>query len=246
MADRGGKILSSPTPCQVMLSERVFHPTQWTQVMQAQSDDGAGRDALSALCAAYYRPIIAFLRSEGRAEDAAQELAHDFFAQLLQNGVGAPDAAKGRFRNYLLGALKHFLSNRRAAESREKRGGGVERVALPDEQAAQPDSPAPEQHFDREWAFTLIARSLDALERENARNAAVFDVLKPWLDGRATQTQACAARALGLSETAVKVAIYRLRARFREILRAEIAATVPDESFVEDELRHLVAIASQG
>jgi DNA-directed RNA polymerase specialized sigma24 family protein len=223
-----------------------FNETHWTLVLRASGKGVEAKAALSDLCAAYYGPVVAFLRREGRDEDAAREMAHGFFAGLLEDGVGAPERERGRFRSYLLGALKHFLSKHRAAAIAGKRGAGAEHVALSTDTAA--GLPMPESHndsllFDREWAFTLIARALATLEAEKPVH---FPTLKPWLDGGADCSQADAALALGMSETAVKVAIHRLRVRFRELIRAEVAATVNDSSEVADELRHLIAIASGG
>lgn len=226
-----------------------FHPTRWTLVLRSRGEGEVARAALSDLCAAYYEPVVAFLRRDGRNDDAAREMAHAFFENVLTGGLGAPDPERGRFRSYLLGALKHFLSKRRDAASAGKRGGGVEHVPLVTGNAAAPELTMPgltddTLAFDREWAFTLIARALAALEREHAQKPALFTALKPWLDGGTSASQAEVARVLNMSETAVKVAIHRLRARFRELIRAEIAATVNDPAEVADELRHLIAIAS--
>ena len=207
--------------------------------------------ALSDLCAAYYEPVVSFLRREGRNEDAARETAHAFFESILTGGVGTPDPARGRFRNYLLGALKHFLSKSREAALTGKRGGGVEHVPLVAENDTGPGLPMPgladdTLGFDREWALALIARALAALESELSHKPKFFTALKPWLDGRAAVSQTEIALTLGMSETAVKVAIHRFRTRFRELIRAEIAATVNHPAEVADELRHLIAIASAG
>ena len=226
-----------------------FHPTRWTLVLRSRGEGEDAKAALSDLCAAYYAPVVAFLRREGRSDDTARELAHGFFESLLAGGVGTPEPGRGRFRSYLLGALKHFLSRRRDAALAAKRGGGAEHVPLVTETDTSPGLPMPGVQddtlaFDREWALTLIARALTALEAEHAPRAAVFNILKPWLDGGSNGLQAAAAQTLGMSETAVKVAIHRLRARLRELIRAEIAATVNDPADVADELRHLIAIAS--
>lgn len=218
-------------------------------MLRASGGSADAKAALSDLCAAYYMPVVAFLRREGRDEDAAREAAHAFFAGLLTGGVGAPEPERGRFRSYLLGALKHHLGKHRAAAVAGKRGGGAEHVPLVTETDTSPGLPIPAAPddtlaFDREWAFTLIARALAALEAEHAEKASIFTTLKPWLDGGANCSQAAAAQVLGMSETAVKVVIHRLRVRFRELIRAEVAATVNDASEVPDELRHLIAIAS--
>ena len=232
-----------------MDSDPSFHPTRWTLVLRSRGEGEDAKTALSDLCAAYYEPVVAFLRREGRGDDKAREMAHSFFAGVLEKGVGVPEPGRGRFRSYLLGALKHFLSKSRDAALAGKRGGGAEHVRLVTETDTSPGLPMPgvlddTLAFDREWALTLIARAFAALEAEHAGKTEFFTTLKPWLDGGATASQAEAAGALDMSETAVKVAIHRLRARFRELIRAEISATVSDPADAADELRHLIAIAS--
>ena len=231
------------------LPDSAFHPTRWTLVLRTRGEGEDAKAALSDLCAACYEPVVAFLRREGRSEDVAREVAHAFFENVLTGGLGAPDPSRGRFRSYLLGALKHFLSKQRDAALAGKRGGGVEHVPLVSENDTAPGLPMPgltddTLAFDREWALSLIARALASLEREHAHKPEFFAALKPWLDGAATTSQAEVASALGLSETAVKVSIHRLRSRFRELIRAEIAATVNDPADIADELRHLIAVAA--
>lgn len=223
-----------------------FHPTQWTLVLQARGDDEQAKIALSELCAAYYEPVLAFLQREGRDKDAAREMSHGFFESLLEGGIGSPDPQRGRFRSYLLGALKHFLTKQRDAALAKKRGGGLEHVTLLDEHPNALGAPDDTLAFDRDWAMTLIARSLATLESEHVRKIGYFTTLQPWLNGGAECSQAEAARTLDMSETAVKVAIHRLRVRFRELIRAEVAATLDDPDEVAEELRHLIMVASKG
>lgn len=228
-----------------------FHPTQWTLVLRSCEEGEEARAALSELCAAYYGPVVAFLRREGRSDDAAREMAHAFFENVLASGVGTPDPQRGRFRSYLLGALKHFLSKQREAALAGKRGGGTEHVPLVSETATSPGILLPgvlddTLAFDREWALALIGRALTALENEHSGKEPMFSALKPWLNGGTAVSQAETARSLGMSETAVKVAIHRLRARLRELIRAEVVATVNDPEEVTEELRHLIAVASRG
>lgn len=227
-----------------MMVPSSFHSTHWTLVLRARGEGELARAALSDLCAAYYAPVVAFLRRDGRDEDSAREMAHAFFASVLGGGLGAADPERGRFRGFLLGALKHFLAKHRAAARAAKRGAGAEHVSLED--GMVPGAPDDTLAFDREWAHTLIARALATLEAEQAQKAALFTTLKPWLDGGAEISQAAAAREIGISETAVKVAIHRLRVRFRELIRSEIAATLEDPADAADELRHLIAVASSG
>ncbi|HEY1123093.1 MAG TPA: sigma-70 family RNA polymerase sigma factor, partial [Haloferula sp.] len=201
-----------------------FHPTRWTLVLRSHGEGDDARAALSELCAAYYEPVVVFLRRNGRGDDAAREKAHAFFAVVLEGGLGSPDPNRGRFRSYLLGALKHFLINQRDAELTAKRGGRAEHVPLENESGTAPGLPMPgisddALAFDREWALALIARALAALESEHTGKSELFRTLKPWLDGGADTSQAEAARALGMSENAVKVAIHRLRVRLRELIR---------------------------
>jgi RNA polymerase sigma-70 factor (ECF subfamily) len=234
-------------------SSSNFAPTRWTLVLRAGGRGEPAKAALADLCGAYYEPVVAFLRRDGRDADTARETAHAFFESVLTGGMGNPEPARGRFRSYLLGALKHFLANQRAARLAEKRGGGVEHLPLIAESDTAPGLPMPaapeppsEMVFDREWAFTLIARALATVEAEHAGKPEWFAALKPWLDGGGDRPQAAVAAQLGLTETAVKVAIHRLRVRFRESIRSEIAATVPDPAEAADELRHLIEIAARG
>lgn len=220
-----------------------FHDTRWTLVARSRGSDTQAAAALSELCEAYYAPVMAFVRREGRAEDAARELAHDFFAKLLAGG--AMEGAKperGRFRSYLLGALKHFAADQRDKAIAAKRGGGLDHAEMNDEMA---DAAAdmPDAEFDRQWALTVLARSLSRLEAEMASEGktAHFDALKPWLTAESDATpQAVAAEKLGLSIEAVKVAIHRLRKRFRDAVKAEIAQTVSDAADVREELDALM------
>jgi RNA polymerase sigma-70 factor (ECF subfamily) len=231
-------------------TDSTFHPTRWTLVLRSRGAGEEAKAALSELCAACYEPVVSFLRREGRNEDDARELAHAFFETVLTGGLGKPDPSRGRFRSYLLGALKHFLAKQREAARTEKRGGRVEHVPLAAESDTSPGVPMPgvaddALAFDRDWALALIARALSSLEQEHSHKTEFFRTLKPWLDGGTTASQAEAAHALGISETAVKVAIHRLRSRFRELIRGEIAATVNDPADIADELRHLIAVAAR-
>lgn len=220
-----------------------FHDTRWTLVSRSRGSDTQAAAALSELCEAYYVPVVAFLRRQGREEDAARELAHDFFAKLLAGGaIEGARPERGRFRSYLLGALKHFAADQRDKTLASKRGGGLEHAEMDDE---MPDSTMemPDAEFDRQWALTLLARSLSRLESEMAAEGktAHFEALKPWLSAEADSTpQAVAAEKLGLSIEAVKVAVHRLRKRFREAVKTEIAHTVSDAADVSEELDALM------
>ncbi len=211
--------------------------------------------ALSDLCAGYYAPVFAFVRRWTNDEEAARDLTQEFFARLLaKNGIDNADRQRGRFRSYLLGAVKHFLSDARDRDKRLKRGGGQQiqslsastetstSVQLPDPNAVSPD-----HEFDRKWALTILERALRLLEQEHNSNEKVFDVLKPWLTGDTENlSQADAARELGMNEAAVKVAIHRLRRRFREIIKKEVGDTLNDPAQVEQELQHLISALGAG
>jgi RNA polymerase sigma factor (sigma-70 family) len=242
---------SSPRPN----APDVFATTRWTQVVASNGDSPEGRQALSDLCAAYYAPIVAFLRREGREEDDARELAHEFFERLLERqSIGGADPRHGRFRTYLLGALKHFLSNRRTYQSREKRGAGSEHATLSNDTDAVPvlteanaSMPSPDAMFDREWALSVLEHAFAVMKQESEKAGTLreFELLKPWLTGKgAACTQVDAARQLGLNEGAVRVSIYRFRRRFRELVKAEIKQTVNNPSDVADELRLLIEALS--
>jgi RNA polymerase sigma factor (sigma-70 family) len=244
----------TPQPDSTEPRGSAFVPTRWTLVLQARGETAAARAALSELCEAYYAPVFRFLCRDGRDDVTARELAQGFFARVLQRGeLGAPDPARGRFRSYLLGAVKHFLADQRKHERREKRGAGVVAESLdapaPDGAPALeiPDAAAsvPDTWFDREWALTVMDRALTALANEfkAGGKASQFDLLKPWLVGETEAlSQAEVARQLGVNEGAVKVAIHRLRKRFRELLRAEIVQTVAEGADIEAELRYLVEV----
>ncbi|HCN78936.1 MAG TPA: RNA polymerase subunit sigma-24 [Verrucomicrobiales bacterium] len=227
-----------------------FHTTRWTRVGLAKTESEDGRRALADLCDAYYEPVVAFLRWELRDADAAREMSHAFFAEMLAGGtIAAAERERGRFRTYLLGAVKHFLANQREAARRMKRGGGAAHVSLNEDASGVceiPDSRqmTPDAAFDREWALTTLARAMDAVKQECVKEGreAFFQRVKPWLTGDATHgDQGAAAEACGMSAAALKMAISRLRRRFRECVKEEIAGTLDDAAMVEAEMRELFA-----
>jgi DNA-directed RNA polymerase specialized sigma24 family protein len=228
-----------------------FCTTRWTQVNRAKADSPEGRRALAELCQAYYEPVVAFLRCELRDADAARELTHEFFAAVLSGGAFAfAEQERGRFRSYLLGAVKHFLSHHREAARRLKRGGGTENISLQDTDAAEarsvPDARvlSPDAAFDRQWALTVLGRSLEALRLECVAEdrAEFFEQVKPWLTGEAAHgDQTALAARLNTNPTALKVAVHRLKRRFRALLKAEIAGTLDEPGLVEAEMRALFA-----
>jgi len=239
-----------PTPSQPLQAPpgEVFRTTRWTQVRRAKADSAEGRHALAELCSAYYEPVATFLRYDLRDAESARELAHDFFAHLLAGGsIAHAEQERGRFRSYLLGAVKHFRSHHREALRRLKRGGGEEAISLnatearsvPDEGVLSPDAA-----FDRQWALTVVAHALDGLRRECVAEgrADFFERVKPWLIGDTTRgDQTALASSCGLNANALKVAVHRLKRRFRQLLKGEVAGTLDDPALVEAEMRALFA-----
>lgn len=231
-------------------SGAVFRTTRWTQVGRAKADSEEGRRALADLCEAYYEPIAAFLRCELRDADAAREMAHEFFAHLLGGrAIANADRERGRFRSYLLGALKHFLSQHRRAARRLKRGGDAECVSLNDTDAGVAWSVAdagltPDTAFDRQWALTVMARAFETLRLECAEEGRedFFHRIKPWLTGEAAHgDQAAVAAGCGMNAAALKVAVHRMKKRFRQAIQAEVAGTLDDPGLVEAEMNALLA-----
>lgn len=222
--------------------------------MQATGDAPEARSALGQLCDHYWMPVFRFLRREGRSEDDSQELAQDFFTRLLSgSGIDGVDPNKGRFRSYLLGALKHFLAERRRNEGRQKRGGGLIIEAIesggtetsPGMQLPDPSSGVPDSYFDHQWALAVLDRALSAVQAsyQEPPKAKQFELLKPWLVGDSKQlSQSEVAAELDMSTGAIKVAIHRLRKLFREAVQDEIAQTVADPDDVSEELRYLIEV----
>lgn len=229
----------------------AFVTTRWTLVLRARGESPEAQAALGELCAAYWQPVFQFIRRERRDEHTARDLTQEFFARLLaRQGLDTAEPARGRFRSFLLGAVKHFLADMRDRERAAKRGGGQNVISLDAadadavEQIASSVQPV-DTAFDREWAITLVNRAVETLAREHENDArrTQFAVLKPWLLGEvAGSTQADAARQLDWTENAVRVAVHRLRRRFRELIKHEIAQTVDSPAQVQEELRYLLDV----
>jgi RNA polymerase sigma-70 factor (ECF subfamily) len=239
-----------PTP---VPGPKAFNTTHWSLVGAAQSDLAGrtkARKALEELCRAYWYPLYAFVRNRGYSSADAQDLTQSFFARFIESGgFASADRERGRFRTYLLGAMKHFLANEWHRARRLKRGGGVaflEWDALDPEAryAVEPHvSSDPEARFDREWALRLTEVALARLraESEAEGKGTLLTALQGSLTGEEPPRGQTAAR-LGMTEGAVKVAVHRFRKRYRELLRAEVAETVDDPSRVDDEMRYLVTV----
>jgi RNA polymerase sigma-70 factor (ECF subfamily) len=233
---------------------RQFATTHWSLVGAARLDEASqtsAREAFEELCRIYWYPLYAFVRSRGYPAVDAQDLTQAFFARIIETGgFASADRERGRFRSYLLGAMKHFLANEWHRTQTQKRGGRVQIIEwdAPGAEAryagASKPSDNPEHLFDREWALETIAGALQALrdEMERASKGKQFDALKGSLPGGdETPREEIAAR-LGMSEGAVKVAVHRLRQRYRELLREAIAETVSSEADLDDEMRYLVEV----
>lgn len=230
----------------------VFVTTQWTVVLSAQdSSSPQSNQALETLCRAYWFPLYAFVRRLGHGPHDAQDLTQDFFARVLEKGyLKAADRERGRFRTFLLVALKRFLANEWDRQHAQKRGGFTPIVSI-DQQLAESRFTAEPAHqlqpdllFDRQWALTLLERTMTRLQDEYTATgrARLFEFLRGCLakDESALPYAEIAGR-LNLTEAAVKMAVQRLRARYRDILRTEIADTVASPVEVEEEIRHLFA-----
>jgi RNA polymerase sigma factor (sigma-70 family) len=235
----------------------AFVTTHWSVVLTAgRGDTTRARDALAKLCQTYWYPLYAYVRRRGHSAHDAQDLTQEFFAQLLEgNWIAKADRDKGRFRSFLLMVMSRFLANEWDKSRTLKRGGKVQLVSLSLDTAEMryikepTDASTPEQAFEKQWALTLLEEVLQHLrsEYENDGKAIFFDKLKPCLIGsRETQPYASLACELGMTEGAVKTAVCRLRERYRERLKAEIAHTVASPSEVDSELRHLFRILARG
>ena len=228
-----------------------FGTTQWTQVLAARTESPAARAALSDLCAAYYAPVHGYITRTTHDLGEARDLTHAFFEKLLNGAMlGGVQPDRGRFRSYLLGAVKHFLADTRDRHRAAKRGAQHEHVPVDagtDTQVgfepADHQTLPPDAWFDRQWALTVVDRALNTLASEHAAagKADHFTALKPWLTGdRPELSQAETAARLGVSEGALKVALHRLRHRFRDQVKSEIAATLAHPGDAADELQSLL------
>ena len=238
----------------------TFLTTRWSVVAAAgrgqpgRSAPAEVRAALSELCAAYWPPLYAFARRRGSAPDEAADHVQDFFARLLEKGdLAAADPQRGRFRAWLLTAFKHHASNVRDRERAQKRGGGRAPLSLDAAEAEQRFGPqltdprTPEAEFERRWALLVLDRALErlAVEQRRAGKARELDELRPVLvAGEEGAPYAEIAERLGRSEGAVKVAVHRLRRRYGELLREEVAGTLADEREVEEEIGALLRALS--
>jgi len=234
----------------------VFPVTQWTVVLKAGGNPSPeSAAALERLCRSYWYPLYAFVRRSGYSPADAEDLTQEFFARLLEhNWLAHADRDKGRFRSFLLMAIKRFLAKEWAKARTLKRGGQARIVPLELDTAEtrysqQPaDTRTPDEVFERHWALGLLAQVLQRLraEYEHEGKEGLFRALEPCLIGkRETQPYAALGKELGMSEAAVKMAVCRLRERYRECLREEIGHTVATPTEVDEEVRHLFRVLAR-
>ena len=231
----------------------IFATTRWAVVLNAGGAASAQQaDALAQLCQTYWYPLYAFTRRQSASVEDAQDLTQEFFARLLErNYLDRADPNKGKFRWFLLGALKHFLSNQRERARSLKRGGRVVHIPL-DEITAEkryrlePSTPlTPEKIYERAWAMTLLARVREQLREhfEGAGKAERFEKLASLLPGgHEKRPYAEVAGELGMNEGALRVELHRLKATYRQLLRTEVAHTVSAPAEIDEELRHLIEV----
>ena len=232
-----------------------FATTRWTMVLQAGDLPNPDSErALAELCTSYWYPLYTFVRRRGYEREAARDLTQAFFVKVLEkNFVVAADRDRGKFRSFLLGALKHFLANEWDRDNALKRGGGKTHVAIDFVEGEETygrelaDTGTPEDSYARSWALVQVDRALEDLRQEMVRagQEARFEKLGPFLTGedRGMRYREVAAE-LGISEGAVKVGVHRMRLRFGELLRTQVGQTLDDPEDIDEELRGLFAALS--
>jgi len=231
---------------------RVFATTRWTVVLQAGGPTSEGSAwALEQLCRTYWYPLYSFARRSGVPPHDAEDLTQSFFAHLLEKDVIArADRERGRFRSFLLGAFKNFHANDRARLAATKRGGGRSIISFDEMQAEsryqhEPQNDlSPEKLYEQKWAASLLEQVMQTLRTEYSTlgKGLLFDVLRTVIwGGRQDGGYEALAGQVGLTEGAFKVAVHRMRSRYKECLRQEVAQTVATPGEVDDELRHLLS-----
>ena len=248
--------MSSPSTSAPRASEAWFRTTHWSVVLSAQDKSSPQSDqALESLCRTYWYPLYAFVRRQGQSPADAEDLVQEFFARLLaKDYLAVVDREKGRFRTFLVMAMKRFLANEWDRLRTQKRGGGQAALPLDAAQAEiryQEDaslSRTAHMAFDREWAVTLLHQTLNRLRQEHERlgSGQDFEVISRFLTvGKESIPYGQTAVQLGISEAAARMAVHRLRRRFREVVREEVAQTVAGAEEVDEEIRYLIEILSQ-
>jgi len=245
-------MLESSNPAMPHAAGFQFRTTSWTLVLAAGANPTTdSRAALAALCEAYWGPVYAFVRRSGYDAEQSQDLTQSFFALLIEKHyLHAADRQRGRFRSFLLSALKHFLANEWDRANALKRGGGTTFVSIDRGAGEEWYAPAaveestPESLFEQRWALSLLDQVMRKLRTEFSASGRdhQFDTLSAFLNLSPDEGRyEAAAEALGMSAGAVRMAVHRLRKRFRELLRAEIAETVTAPEEIDDEIRFLLS-----
>ena len=243
-----------------------FAPTHWSVVLTAADNDGSPRAAeaaLAELCRTYWAPLYTFVRSRGYESHDAQDLTQGFFAHLIEHRIyERTDPEKGKFRSFLLAAMKNFLTNAREREQAAKRGGGSVHLPLLESQAQeaeslyQAQSPAPDpaagadRSFERSWAQAVVGAAMERVARAYLTEGkqTLFASLRPLIagDAQALPTHERLAAALGMPASTVRSHVTRLRERYREALHVEVRRTVDDQSDVREELATLLRVLTAG
>lgn len=245
-----GRTQASTTPGTQNGQPPVFATTHWSAVLTAGSGDTPrARTALGGLCQTYWYPLYAYIRRRGHPAHDAQDLTQEFFAQLLERrSLASANPQRGRFRTFLLTALNHFLANEWHKARTGRRGGGNPILSLDWAGAEQrfdlepADRRSPDKLFEKQWALTLLSEVLNRLEAEyqQERKLELFTALKQTLTGsRESQPYVELAAKLAMHEGAIKVAVHRLRKRYRDLIRAAIADTLDETQNIDDEMQHL-------
>jgi RNA polymerase sigma-70 factor (ECF subfamily) len=242
----------SRTAASAQKASIAFTTTHWSVVLEAQGESPGAQEALEKLCRTYWRPIYGFVRRQGTEPEEAKDLTQGFFALLLERrDLNMVRKEKGRLRSYLLTSLKHFLTNERNCAMAIKRGEGQQLIPLDQfyygERAGfEPaDTSTADQIYERRWAWALMDQVMNRLgdEYRTAGNVVLFERLKALLtDETERPSQGQIAHEFAMTENAVNQAFHRLRERYRQLLREEIAHTVTAPGDIEDELRHLIAV----
>lgn len=228
----------------------AFPTTRWTLIRQAGVASPESRQALESLCQQYAGPVLGFVRYRVSSPEKAEDIAQGFFARLLEQGLlDRADSERGRFRTFLLHALRNYMADMHDFDNAQKRGGDKQVVSLAASGVLEPaDAATPEQQFDKQWVRTLLEHALTRLEQEyrDTQKGDLFDALRTFLDSDTSPPMGQVAAQLNMSEAAGRVALHRLRKRLGQLIRLEISETVPTAADVDDELSRLKQIVESG
>lgn len=228
----------------------AFPTTRWTLIRQAALlPTEESRAALEELCTHYRAPVLQFIRNRVSGSEIAEDLTQEFFSKLIRGALlQRADQDRGQFRSFLLHAIRGFLIDARAQALAEKRGGAVHHVSISEPDGIDPEGPlSADREFDLQWARTVLSRSLDRLQQEHTGpRHPLFEALKDSLDGSRKVEGRQMAEQLGMSEGAMRVALHRMRIRLGQIIREEVADTVPSGSDIDEEIRALRKVLETG